>query len=330
MSHDHPGPSERRRRGEQAAHDDGLVWHYTSGAGLISILDHDVVWATAAPFLNDQQEVELGSRRIADRLAERASGADPEWYAPLLARMQAQATGAGHSRFYILSASRSWDSLAMWRLYGGAQESYAIGLDAGAPLSVLAPGEAVPERRPGLLLRHQRWQPVRYAEAEQHQLIDEFAEQLPQRVERLVELIQRAHERDEKPSWELPPEAEDLVDDLHETLLLIKHEGFVDERESRYSIVLATDPDEALARDLEVRAVVHRATAYGIAPYLQLTGRPDGAGPLVTTPSTLPIRAVAISPSPNGEAATESVERLLDAHGYPGVPVLRSAIPFRT
>lgn len=38
-----------------------LVWHYTSGASLLSILQNDVLWATAAPFLNDAQEIAIGS-----------------------------------------------------------------------------------------------------------------------------------------------------------------------------------------------------------------------------------------------------------------------------
>lgn len=41
-----------------------LVWHYTSGASLLSILQNDVLWATAAPFLNDAQEIAIGYRRI--------------------------------------------------------------------------------------------------------------------------------------------------------------------------------------------------------------------------------------------------------------------------
>ncbi|MEO7269539.1 MAG: hypothetical protein ABIW49_10090 [Knoellia sp.] len=37
-----------------------VVWHYTNGPGLISILSHHVLRATSAPFLNDRQEVASG------------------------------------------------------------------------------------------------------------------------------------------------------------------------------------------------------------------------------------------------------------------------------
>ena len=66
--------------------------------------------------------------------------------------------------------------------------------------------------------------------------------------------------------------------------------------------------------------------------YLRLTGRTPDTDPqmLVTdTAGPLPIRAVAISPSPNGPLAGASVQQLLRANGYPRVPVLRSGIPFR-
>jgi len=51
-----------------------LAWHYTSGASLLSILQNDVLWATAAPFLNDAQEIAIGYRRILEVLPHAAGG----------------------------------------------------------------------------------------------------------------------------------------------------------------------------------------------------------------------------------------------------------------
>jgi len=56
------------------------------------------------------------------------------------------------------------------------------------------------------------------------------------------------------------------MDDLEEALLLIKHQGFADERETRYCVVLMARPEEAAALEIESRLLVHRATVYGIAP----------------------------------------------------------------
>ena len=82
--------------------------------------------------------------------------------------------------------------------------------------------------------------------------------------------------------------------------------------------------------EIEARLLSYRPTAYGIAPFVRLTGGdPDGGvGQVRPDPSPLPVRAVAISPSPNGPESTASLRRLLVRHGY-DVPVLRSGIPFR-
>lgn len=39
---------------------DDLVWHYTDGHGLVSILSGHALWATSSAFLNDRQEIALG------------------------------------------------------------------------------------------------------------------------------------------------------------------------------------------------------------------------------------------------------------------------------
>jgi hypothetical protein len=48
---------------EAAPASDGLVWHYTDGTGLLSIVGNGVLWATASGFLNDTDEVMFGHPR---------------------------------------------------------------------------------------------------------------------------------------------------------------------------------------------------------------------------------------------------------------------------
>ena len=318
-----------------------VVWHYTNGPGLISILSHHVLWATSAPFLNDQQEVALGGELIIRRLLElgEAEGAD-EFFAAMAQKVRDgvdHGQGPSPAAFFILSASQAWDSLVMWRNYGGAQESYAIGVDADAPLRVLGDRAIEPTLfgatlGTGINVRRTPWEPVRYAEDEQLALVDAVFDGLP---EELTRFRDRLGDFDKTSLDDIPPEAfaelNEARDDLEQALLLIKHSGFVDERETRQAIVLWTADDPA-ARALEARLVRYRSTAYGMAPYLELTGTPDGAPvdePVAREASPLPIRAVAISPSPNGDDATDSLRGLLTSRGYADVPVLRSAIPFR-
>lgn len=310
-----------------------LVWHYTDAAGLLSILSSHTLWATSSYFLNDRQEVRLGGDLFADRLRRLAAESDDAWAEALAERMSDAREGGDlpiKSTFFILSASQSGDSLAMWRLYGGVKESYAIGLDPHADLAVLATGEeaTTSEAQLGLtitdnreLLRRMMWKPVRYRAEEQQALVESVAEQIPPHL---------ATMRDQRPNGrrtlgDLPPEVADLLTEITETMLLIKHEGFVDEREARMSFVLWRTPGTAIQSDI----VRYRATAYGIAPYVAVTGAGASANLVTCQANRLPIKAVSISPSPSGVEAEISLESLLAARGYADVPVLRSAIPFR-
>ncbi|MBM6402285.1 hypothetical protein [Phycicoccus sonneratiae] len=318
-----------------------LVWHYTDGPGLLAILSTHTLWATAASFLNDREEVVLGGRMVVDRVLELAGERDGPMAADLAEKVREsteRGEGPGAGSAFVLSASRSPDSLAMWRLYGGARESYAIGLDPTAPLAALAHREldvawGIGE---GVYLRHQGWRPVRYDRGEQLELVDAALAMLGDLAGGFgPDLFDREPgvEPGAAPSPELrahlEAHLEPFLEALHEVLLLVKHPGFVDERETRYSAMLITRPGEDALR-AEAALLSYRASAYGIAPYLRLTG----AGPespdalVVTAPAPLPVRAVALSPSPNGPEATASVRQLLLANGY-DVPVGRSAIPFR-
>ena len=119
----------------------------------------------------------------------------------------------------------------------------------------------------------------------------------------------------------------ETLDDIEQALALIKHEGFHDEREVRHTTVLLR-PESLGGWGGVVR---YRSTTYGMAPHLWLTGTPEDAGdglPLTATAAPLPIRCVAISPSPNGPAAETSLAAMLATHGY-DVEVRRSPIPFR-
>ncbi len=321
---------------------DELVWHYTDGAGLIGIVTNHVLWATASEFLNDNAEVRLGASLIADELDSFADAGDP--LARLLrARTRDAEAGDGGpspSTFFILSAAQHWDLLAMWRTYGGLGESYAVGLDRSAPLAVLADEDAVlpaelssSHVRPGDAVadvgyvRQRAWAPVRYDEQEQRQLaravFDGFGDDLAEARRRLAA---------GSPMAAVVEAMASTLDDAEQALVLIKHPGFVDEREVRHSTSLL----HRSGLDGWRGVVRYRPTPYGVAPYLWLTGAAadataqggGGHAALTRAPGPLPIREVAISPSSNGAAATASLTALLASRGY-DVPVRRSSIPFR-
>lgn len=309
-------------------HGDGLVWHYTNGAGLVSIVRSHVLWATASGFLNDREEVRLGLRLLHDELVTRAGTGD-DFSRELLERVRGSEdgpSGSAASTFFILSAAEHWDLLAMWRLYGGYGESYAVGLDPGVPLRVLCDSHApaLARDRDDFMVVQRPWSSVRYSAEGQRALAaavfdgmeDELAT-LRARVEREGAITRRV----------VVETLGETLDDIEQALALIKHEGFHAEREVRHSSVLL-HPDDLVSWAGVVR---YRASAYGMAPHLWLTGAGAGdalAAPLTGSVAPLPIRAVAISPSPTGEDAERSLCAMLTSEGY-DVEVRRSRIPFR-
>ncbi len=208
----------------------------------------------------------------------------------------------------------------MWRSYGGRGESYAVGLDPAADLAVLVDDVAVADR---VLVRQQDWMPVRYDRAGQDALIVAVFAELPDDLA----AVAARNERGDASTTDYLDALADTLQAAEQALLLIKHPGFREEQETRRTTVVFGESGRAQALTGLAR---FRHTAYGMAPYLRLTGSSGAVrGPLTPVPGPLPIRAVAISPTPNGEAAKESLLALLDSHGMSQVPVRRSEIPFR-
>lgn len=308
--------------------EDGLVWHYTDGTGLVSIVRSHVLWATASGFLNDRDEVRLGLRLLRDELVARAGGGD-DFARDLLERVlstEQASPRSSASTFFILSAAEHWDLLAMWRLYGGHGESYAIGLDPSVPLRVLC-DEGAPALAGDLddvMVVQRPWTSVRYSAEGQRALAAAVFDGMEDELKALRARVEREGEVTHRIVVETLGET---LDDIEQALALIKHEGFHAEREVRHSSVLLHPDDLAPWRGV----VRYRASAYGMAPHLWLTGADPDAGaasPLTRSVAALPIRAVAISPSPTGREAERSLAALLASEGY-DVEVRRSGIPFR-
>lgn len=328
---------------------DDLVWHYTDAAGLLSILGTDTVWATSSQFLNDRGEVELGQQLAEERMQERARQEPDGIYGRLGALLRDEKENGprrdpdgGGAMFFVLSASSSSDSLAMWRNYGGAGESYAIGLDPTQPLRVLGEVDRAGEGDTaglfpgGARLRRKPWRPVHYDRAAQLRLIDQVLDDRTDSIDRLRQVATDAIQSGAADDLRgvLTPEQRDDLDkmfgDLEDVLLLIKHPGFVDEDEVRASFVVWLPDDRANTMWCLRDVIQYRASRYGLAPYLRLTGPgEEPQTPLSAKPCPLPIRAVTVSPSAHGPAAEQSVRDLLAAGGRAEVPVTRSGIPFR-
>lgn len=110
-----------------AASPPGLLFHYTSSEGLISILRSRELWASNVSFLNDIKEVEhaVDYARLAIDNAVRTGRVDAADNA-VVAEMRAY-VGAAAKRYYIFSLSEERDLLSQWRAYCPPGGGYSIG-----------------------------------------------------------------------------------------------------------------------------------------------------------------------------------------------------------
>lgn len=98
-----------------------MLFHYTSAAGLISIIDSRQLWGGLPEQMNDAEEQVRAFHWLGSIARERAVPR-PESAAELFVRMVAEQiyTGQAHegSAPYLVSFSADGDSLSQWRAYG--------------------------------------------------------------------------------------------------------------------------------------------------------------------------------------------------------------------
>lgn len=316
-----------------------LVWHYTDGNALISIITKNELWASSAAFMNDMDELLSGNKELRKYFDEQKDHLDGEIADVLDLHIPKEGTRTKDA--FVLSGSTDHDSLTLWRNYGRHQVSFAVGLDKSIPL---IPMTAVPlkdgvevEVHPnppadyyegafdeledgtrvqlfdpdGLMVEGGTWKSVIYQPEVQEETIAKIFDGLRESAE--------AQARGKSPLGLMFRSYE-----MHDSLHLIKNAGFQDEREERIVMWLAPD----------WKFVCHRAGPYGIMPYIKLTASnsnnlPEHDSRYATGPGKLPIREIRVGPSPYSLAAVESLEQLLGFHGLHDVKVSYSEIPFR-
>ncbi len=105
------------------------LYHYTTAAGLLGILDQRAIRASNMRFLNDSAEF-LHSLRLAESVMERLS---PRWSATwervaegAIRTVLRDVAGVG---IYVFSLSEHKDRLSQWRAYGQGGAAFAVGFD---------------------------------------------------------------------------------------------------------------------------------------------------------------------------------------------------------
>ena len=275
------------------------IWHYTDAEGLIGILKSGKLWCTQVSCLNDSLEQRyFGDLVHAAVKVLWAKNTDANL--AILLRTADEGLGVrdhaseGH---FVACFSEIEDDLGQWRGYGGGQCGYAIGFRYEGILEAL-------KARPSALLL-----PMHYDVTGHQFLVGEvlrMAQQyFLQGVERGLPDIER---------W-----AREFLDAFAKQLDLlvsiIKHPTFSSERERRIMTLLQRGEHTQLefrqrrtllARHLPIGLTVNSGTA-----------------------KLLPLTRVYVGPGPTQRVSQVSVGDLLWKHGYEGIQVELSKVPYR-
>jgi hypothetical protein len=309
----------------------GSVFHYTSAAGLLGIVESGCLWASEASSLNDLAEVRRGWEVVRAWLDQRKStskGAD------LLADLAENPLQEKHEVF-VLSASTAADDANQWRLYAQNGRGYAVELSASAQLAAVS---RTPEAKPpkgksksvfgwylGEVVAVTPWYHVLYDMSDAAKALKELERATTKGLQRVAR---------DATSFEHHSE---LMDDLrgmaYEALgaiaHLIKEPGFAGEREVR---VVTT----YLFANQHIQ---YRPGEHGVVSYGLLTRAPRGHSTtrILHRPAMnrharpgrpLPIRSVRLGPL-LGDEHTSTVKRLLAQNALTSAEVRPSKVKLR-
>lgn len=120
-----------------------MVWHYTNGSALISILESMSMFATNISCLNDSSELSYARDLYRHAILEFSDSVAKDDRVESFLRFALDYLGKGRessqsSPFFIACFSEERDDLSQWRAYGG-ENGYAIGFKAG---ELVVPGTA--------------------------------------------------------------------------------------------------------------------------------------------------------------------------------------------
>ena len=280
------------------------LYHYTTAAGLIGLLQSNRVWASHAGFLNDASEVVYAQRLVAGVLDQRASGISDEIGAEFFRRAQRMAEPtSGYREFYVACFCEDGDLLSQWRAYGSAGGGYSIGF---ASHEIGMRWQLLPE----FFLRR-----VLYEEDVQVDLVTKVVDRT---LKTLLSSV--GGQSLEEANSTIAAALMFLDDHLAEYLFTFKSSTFAEEKEWRAVLNLYSfERDDRLSK-LEFR------NSNGLAvPYFALDLSPSAG---VNT-DRLPITSVRFGPTLHPDLAERSLQMVLRRHRYSFAQVFRSNVPLR-
>lgn len=292
------------------------MFHYTSSAALISIVQNNEIWLSDATFLNDRVEIEHG-RGIALQCFQGAV----LWEGSAEARAMIKAAldlfeTKPNPIVYVACFSWEADDLAQWRGYGEGDAPIAIEFEHGPQMFGYTSEGLLHEVRYDL--EAQSWT---------------FNKVLRTYWDTYVEDV-----RDPRPSPRATPIpieeeraicASKLYHDLWRYIVASKYPAFQSEQEVRFTYIAHDFSKDGHDWYAEHPTPKFRENRGRVIPYLSSNGLDFQNMPRVSDVPLLPIRSVRIGPVEDQPLIERGVRRLLDTHGHRIAPIAFSGSPFR-
>ncbi|BAV45280.1 Putative uncharacterized protein [Mesorhizobium loti] len=267
------------------------LYHYTSSAGLIGIVQTSRVWFSDSAFMNDGSELQYGMdifRRKSEAMLEKKPEKNRNSLDPLIEFLKGQQT---FNRQIIFCMSDDGNLLNQWRDYGKDVTAYSVEFDTLALLKDEF------NFRPGLFS-------LIYDEAIQNEITEKFVDELFQ-IDQSIEYHKLND--DTRLAYIMSGAAEAQFVMSH-----FKNPAFSVENEWRLTFYAHYNAKEPKPQ--------FRASALGVVPYYEWH-RSNG--------DKLPITRVMVGPSPYATASDMALKLFLFQSGYPDVETLYSTIPIR-
>jgi hypothetical protein len=284
---------------------DLTVWHYTTGAGLIGILQSGQLFATQVACLNDSSETLYAQRLYKAALSEiqkqyAGNTAVKALYEHFQSEFQDDSTPAASSpsKFFVACLTTKGNDLSQWRAYAeqGGENGYAIGFRVGGLFGGL--------QRLVAKVNYDRDLHITLAKEVADATITYFLKGLQNDPSRSAELWAEEFFQ----AWD---------EDIYRLSPLIKDPGFRDEEEVRIIHELQISEFGQIQMK-QKRNLLARYVALNFAPVCW-----------VGKSVKLPITSIVIGPSRHPAVSRVSVGTLLRQTGYDSVSVEISSCPLQ-
>jgi hypothetical protein len=274
-----------------------MVWHYTTGQGLIGIIESGSIFATQVSCLNDASEIRYAARKLREAYVRLLQDMDEKSPTAKFIRKYVEvlqdddaAPNSSELPYFVACFTPLEDEVSQWRSYGGGENGYAIGIQTrdltGIANSLVAK--------------------VNYIADTHAKLAEEAAKATVTYYEEGLRAV--------IPNWDdVFMAAWDYA--LTQVAPVVKDPGFSMEQEVRVIHQLQND-------EVDQVRVLQRKTMMSRHFPMKFRGAAGDA-------DRLPISKVIVGPSRHREITRVSVETLLRVHGYSNVSVVRSERPYQ-